>query len=458
LARHELTSRGRVRRIAARGVGAVVIGGSLVLGLVPGAHADGDFGGFQAFTAASGVRATYSVGGFAIAEPLDLGAPVAQATLDSLAGRAFGSVPYPGDTAVRYPGYVALATGSAPPGYPLFVEAQYPQNPDGAFADPSGRLSLAAKAAADSSAGTATIRGAGDAPPASSATTSVKRDDNTLVATAESVDRGIDVGGALQVATVVSRAVTTYSPGGQPTTETSLRMDGGKAGDLTFGYGPKGLTVASAGVPLPARDGLAALNKALAPAGLALSFADAVPITGGAQSAGLVVEKQADVPGGGPGRFRLRFGQATSAVIIEGTAAPATAAGPASPVPVGESPAPSPPASESGATPVVDAATAGSAGPADFLPNSPASDGGTVPATASTSGSPSGSPDEVALAPGTVAPGGTVAVLPAARAAAATGLFNDHGDRAVFGAITAVALLGLGMAMLWRKGMSQWIS
>src|SRR5439155_4084787 len=146
------------------------------------------------------------------------------------------------------------------------------------------------------------------APPASAATTAVKRDSDKLVATAESVDRGIDVGGALQIGTIVSRAVTTYSPGGQPTTETTLRIEGGRAGGQSFAYGPGGLTVASSGVPVPARDGLAALNKALAPAGLVLSFADAVPITGGAQSAGLVAEKQADIPGGGPGRFRLRFG------------------------------------------------------------------------------------------------------------------------------------------------------
>src|SRR2546423_11776479 len=101
-------------RIALRGLWVVVIGGSLFLGLVPGAHADGDvdFGGFQAFTAASGVRGTYSVKGFAVAEPLDLGAPVAQSALDSLAGRAFASIPYPGDAAGRYPGYLALATRS----------------------------------------------------------------------------------------------------------------------------------------------------------------------------------------------------------------------------------------------------------------------------------------------------------------------------------------------------------
>jgi hypothetical protein len=51
-----------------------------------------------------------------------------------------------------------------------------------------------------------------------------------------------------------------------------------------------------------------------------------------------------------------------------------------------------------------------------------------------------------------------VAVLPVARAATASGLFTDDGDKAVLGAITAVALLGFGTAVLWRRGMSQWTS
>ena len=455
------------RNELARGVAALAVGGSLLLGLVPGAHAEADFGGFQAFTGASGVRGTYSVGGFAISEPIDLGAPVAQATLDSLAGRAFGSVPYPGDTAIRYPGYVALATGSAPPGYPLFVEAQYPQSPEGGFADPSGRMTLTAKAASDSSTGTAAIRGgAEDAPPASAATTAVKREGDKLIATAESVDRGIDVGGALQIGTVISRSVTTYSPGAQPTTETTLRIEGGRAGEQSFAYGPGGLTVASAGVPIPARDGLAALNKALEPAGLILSFADAVPITGGAQSAGLVVEKQADIPGGGPGRFRLRFGQASSAVVIEGSAAPAASAAPVSPVPVDQPPGSDPnnppaPSDAAAATysasPLVDAVTGAEGYPAPALPLSPGSDGVASTATASTSGPSTSTADQAAFAREAAQPG-TVAVLPAARAASASGLFDDNGDRVLFGAITAVALLGVGTAMLWRRGMSQWTS
>src|SRR2546429_627959 len=98
-----------------------------------------------------GLSSRYSTADPAIRPPVDRGARVAQAALDSLVGRAFASAPYPGDTAVRYPGYVALATGSAPPGYPLFVEAKHPQSPENAFADPTGHLTLAAKAAADGS-------------------------------------------------------------------------------------------------------------------------------------------------------------------------------------------------------------------------------------------------------------------------------------------------------------------
>lgn len=465
MARKERGHDRRRWRLATQGLGAVVVGGSLLLAAIPGAHADTDFGGFQAFTAASGARATYSVGGFAIAEPIDTGGPVAQATLDSLAGRAFGSVPYPGDAAVRYPGYVALATGSAPPGYPLFVEAQYPQTPEGTYADPSGSLTLGAKTGAESSTGTAAIRaGSAEAPASDSlASTSIKKDEGKLVATAQSVDRGINIGGALQIGTLVSSSVTTYTPGAQPTTETTLRIEGGRAGEQSFGFGPGGLTLSSTNVPLPGRDGLATLNKALEPAGLVISFAQPVPINGGAQAAGLVVEKRADLPGAGPGVFRLRFGQATSGIVIEGGVPAGAAPGAASPLPVAEPAGPD----ADGSSPAVDPASADSPAAAQADIASGASefagspDRGSTAADGASPGSEITAPAGVTDSTDQPAPGrsgGSVAVLPVARAATASGLFTDDGDKAVLGAITAVALLGFGTAVLWRRGMSQWTS
>ncbi|HEV7685220.1 MAG TPA: hypothetical protein VGQ80_01550 [Acidimicrobiia bacterium] len=468
MARNERGHGRRRWRLATRGLGALVVGGSLLLAAIPGAQADTDFGGFQAFTAASGARATYSVGGFVIAEPIDAGGPVAQATLDSLAGRAFGSVPYPGDAAIRYPGYVALATGSAPPGYPLFAEAQYPQTPEGSYADPSGSLTLGAKTGADSSTGTAAIRaGSADAPASNSlASTSIKKEEGKLVATAESVDRGINVGGALQIGTLVSSSVTTYTPGAQPTTETTLRIEGGRAGEQSFGFGPSGLTLSSTNVPLPGRDGLAALNKALEPAGLVISFAEPVPVTGGAQAAGLVIEKRADLPGAGPGVFRLRFGQATAGIVIEGGMAAPAAPGAASPLPVAEpagpgadggSPAVDPASADSPAAPLAAIASGGSEF-GERMGQGPTAADGAFPA--SESAAAAGPPDSTDQ-PASSAPrrsGGSVAVLPVARAATASGLFADDGDKAVLGAITAVALLGFGAAVLWRRGMAQWTS
>src|SRR5207247_1054993 len=89
--------------------------------------------------------------------------------------------------------------------------------------------------------------------------------------------------GSLSFASARSESVTTYRSGGKaPVTKTNLVVDGGRAGGQSFTFGPEGLKVANAGVPLPAGQSLAALNQALAPSGLSMKFEDPTPTAGGA--------------------------------------------------------------------------------------------------------------------------------------------------------------------------------
>src|SRR2546421_316129 len=84
------------------------------------ACAGSHLGGFIATAEANGGRVTYTIPGFLVIEDLvDGGGPVSQSVVDSLGAVSFASLPYPGGTGVAYPGIVAIAAGTSPPGYPL---------------------------------------------------------------------------------------------------------------------------------------------------------------------------------------------------------------------------------------------------------------------------------------------------------------------------------------------------
>src|SRR5581483_9897230 len=135
--------------------------------------------------------------------------------------------------------------------------------------------------------------------------------------------------GALRIASVRSKSVTTYTAGQpEPTTKTELAVDGGSAGGKSFSFGPDGLKVAGQGIPIPAGSGLDQLNAALKPAGIALRFAGVQKLAGGASADTLVVSLagQAPIPGTPPGVITVRFGGATSTVTLgkNGLLPPAT--------------------------------------------------------------------------------------------------------------------------------------
>src|SRR5262245_10512129 len=89
-------------------------------------HAEDVSGAFAGTANAVGVHTAYSIPNFLILETfVDGGGPIAQAVYESSGlARSFGSVPYPGDTAIAVPGLVASFGGpSGLPGYPLYASA-----------------------------------------------------------------------------------------------------------------------------------------------------------------------------------------------------------------------------------------------------------------------------------------------------------------------------------------------
>jgi hypothetical protein len=313
----------RLRRVIRSGLGVLIVGS--VIGVVP-ASAD-TLSGFVGNARAAGMRMSYDIPGFLVVEKLiDGGGPVAEATVDALGSGGFASLPFPGENGIAFGSLLAAGTGrDAPASYPFYVSARNPGSPSSELSDPSGFYRLAAKA--DSGTATAEARMArpgNDISGGSTSTASVGSDGQTVTATAVSHSEGISLaGGALKIALVESRSVTKYTAGdAAPVTTKSLLIQGGSAGGTAFSVGPGGMLMGGASAPIPFGDGLAQLNKGLAPSGLSMGFAQGREA--GAIDAFEVGLTHAvpGVAGDVQGHLRIRFGETTTSVAAEGLGAP----------------------------------------------------------------------------------------------------------------------------------------
>jgi hypothetical protein len=285
----------------------------------PAWGADDSLPGFVATAEARGGSMGYRMPGFVAVEDLiDGGGPAAQATVSDGLSRSFASNPYPGANAIGAPGVASLFLGSAPPGYPLYVSASNPTQPSQTLADPAGLYSLSAGAKETESSGLAR----GGSPAGAGATSGflseahVIAEGGKIVATAASFTKGIVVG-PLSVASVESKSTTVYTAGAaKPESTGSLVLEGGRVADFTFSFDDRGLKVAQNGVPLPSAEGLASLNKALAPSGFAINFDSAAPGADGTDAGAFEIMNVAAIPGAGTGTFRLRFGVAKTSVVF----------------------------------------------------------------------------------------------------------------------------------------------
>jgi hypothetical protein len=266
-----------------------------------------------------------------VSEFFDGGGPVAQSFIDS-GGQsvAFASLPYPGENAITFPGLFALITGqSLPAGYPFYAQAVYPQVPSAEVKDPSGSYRLTAAADQDQATGDARLAFGADQPVSqtTSATEAVLGSDGKLTVSAQSVAQGLSVGeGALQIGSLLSRSVSTYTPGeAEPTTTTELVVEGAKVGETPVMIGPDGVRAGGGGAaPVPIGQGSDQLNEALAQSGLSVRTVAAHPVKGG--SAGDVLEIRIKHPVPSPeggqveGTLIMRFGGTTTAITVGGAA------------------------------------------------------------------------------------------------------------------------------------------
>jgi hypothetical protein len=316
---------------------------------------------FVAVAEANGMLVRYGIPGFlAVDNFIDGGGPSSQAVVADSAAASFASLPYPGSAGVGYPGLINFVTGQTPPSYPFYVTASHPTQPEQSLRDPSGSYALQATAKDGQATGDARMTpppGGADAVPITQAGSDVVRDGDVITATGRSAADGLTLG-PLTIGRVRSQSVTTYRRGSdQPTTATELAIEGGRANDLVFSFGREGFQFAQNGIPLPAGQGLAALNQALAPAGLSVRFDEPAPLNGGAVAAAFEISSVAKVPSAGEGTFTIRLGGASSFITLAAPGEDVTA-GLLPPAPF------EPPSS----------------GPATFSPALPAADGGSTPA------------------------------------------------------------------------------
>ena len=458
----------RLRLLAAGLLATTVAVPGLAAGTA-GAEEAADLSTITALAVASGQRASLGTTGTqAVADLFDGVGPVAESRFDGLGGgQSLASLPYPGATIRQYPAYVALAGGGEAPGYPFYVAA-HPGEPEAKQGDPTETYLLEAKASRESAGSLARLHGAGDGPQGGSiSTTSIKVESGKVVATAESLTEGLSFG-PLKIAAVFSKSVTTYTPGDpEPKTETELRIDGAAINDQRLSFGPDGLKVTSQAVPVPVSEAVETLNPVFRQDGLSVRLLAPEKIAGGAQAGTLEVSLIRDLPGGGSGVLRLRFGQVASAVVPGGDLLPST---PADITPGGsEDSAPAEePTPEPTVEPTVGTEIAAET-PSLFSSDSAFATESSEPAApfspgfgADILGAATG--DQTATADAAAAtPEAALTTPPAPRQSARqTGQlaarFIVQAVDGVYAAVAWASLAVLGLSLIWRRGATKWTS
>jgi hypothetical protein len=225
-----------------------------------------------------------------------------------------------------------VGTGQAFPfTYPLYVVTDGNLTPKASAQDASGTIALnaesgprAAVAAAKAAGPTAGVIVTAGSLQNASVTIGA---DGTMTSTADSVTRGIDVG-VLKIAEVHVHTVSLLHPGDSKPTTTSLTdVIGVSVLGQTVGLDQDGITAPGNSGGTSDKDGLAALNKALAASGISVSLAGN---DGGNGSAGVQILQKGKLPfNGSPvGVARTLIGNASSSIVGSSSSlTPDTAAG-----------------------------------------------------------------------------------------------------------------------------------
>ena len=331
-----------MKRPAPRLIAAVVLAASaLVVLLFPAPRARAQTTAALIGTAtATGSRGTYTVPNFLIVSTIfDGGGPISQAVLNTSGdATGFGSLPYPGDTAVNAPGLLSVATGKPIPfSYPFFVQATAPTTPQASASDPSGQYALKASATDSEAMGVASM-GTGASPSGSVSTSSVKTDaSGAVTAVADAAVHGISLNGVLKIASVTSHSESVLGPSDtKPVTKASTTVEGVTVAGQAVLVGPNGIGVPGQSVATaPVVD---ALNAALKQAGLGLKTVTSQPVAGGTATSALEVTQVGALPLPGSPTGTMVFDLAsTSSSIVSGTG-PGRTSGQATPAAPGNPP------------------------------------------------------------------------------------------------------------------------
>ena len=283
--------RGRAAALAA-GVAASAVALSSTLAAGP-AGATAFVGTFYASANSDGVRLTIVAPKASLSDTaLDVGAPSAQATLDSLgASRAFASFPYPGEVVVAATGLVRTLSGAPLPDYPFYAGSDYPVTPKQEVGQ--GPYVLKAESGENSSSASSSVglaaEGTGALGLARSGATVTATSDSVISEAKSTVDGLTD--GPLQLGHVLSTATTTLGRDGQLTRHADTEVVGAMVGDTAITITKDGLRVADTKQSLPSTEPVA---QALAGAGITVELihADDQP-TGATAPAIRVTQSQA---------------------------------------------------------------------------------------------------------------------------------------------------------------------
>jgi trimeric autotransporter adhesin len=448
-------------RSACRSIGVVLLAGAAGLAVWPanGAVADEaatppEARSLVATASAQGIRMSYTVPDlFVVSQFIDGGGPIAQATVDTT-GRAigFGSAPYPGENGVSAPGLLTFATGVPVPPYPFYARADHPVQPTSEVKDPSGSYVLSAAADAGKAAGRAAFTGGPDKPVSQSTSdASGVLDATGAKVAAVSVNQGLSFGdGALRIASVTSRSVSTYTAGeAKPKTEAALVIEGARVGDQPVTIGPDGVHPGGQTVPVPFGEGANSLNQALAQSGMSVKTISTESPEGGVTTDALEVTIKHPVPGAAnvQGTFVYTIG-GSSSFIAFGAEGPGL---PPLPEPISESvgveapPATPTAEADSVATELPSASSAASASGETFSSalgsSSPSASGSSVSGAAST-GADTTATDAI----------GQAASPPLGAEVAPVALARDFRDstKLLFVVLGVAGALLLASSSLWR--------
>lgn len=319
--------------------------GGLVRKLGVGVLALAAFGAVQSSTAPTGAQtgqAAFSASAVAdlgrgdvrVAPPIvveslaDPGAVTAQASLDSLStSRAFAANPYPGTLVGQLPGTLsgALGTPSLPDLVPTVVTAEHPLTPTASFGVGPAQMQ------AESNATTASAR-VTDGSNRSSAKVINDPSTGEVIARAESVVGGVELGNVMSISGYRSVAEMRRTPSGEIEKATDISIARLTILDQTFSISTDGVHLLGSTMPLPgAEDLLDQLMTAAAGEGYSIELVEPVATDESVVAPGMVVTYTTEVPNVGATTTTVTFGRSLATLSSR----------PVGQLPLGDLPAPS---------------------------------------------------------------------------------------------------------------------